>query len=231
MISIKSLTVRYGSTPVLCELNLALAEGQVHGLIGRNGAGKTTLLEAMYGFVRPATGILLFHHAPLRRTDIGYLPAQEFFYPKLTGYEHLAIFRSGQPVFDVEAWNRVFEVPLERLIETYSFGMRKKLALMAVLSLDRPVLILDEPYNGLDLEANQILARLLRGLAATKKTVIVTSHVLGSLTEACDAIHLLANGRVACTFGAREFNTIEARLLGGEAAGKLDLVQRLLRNP
>lgn len=228
MIAAEGLVVRYGTTPVLTGLDLVLEEGRVHGLVGRNGAGKTTLLETLYGFVRPSAGRVLFRGAPLRRSHVGYLPAAELFYPRLTGREYLAVFRSSAPGFDVEGWNRVFDLPLGRLVETYSLGMRKKLALLGVLSLGRPVLVLDEPYNGLDLESNQLLAHLLRTLAEGGTTVLVTSHVLGSLTHGCDAIHLLAGGRILRSFARAEFGDIEAHLLDDGTVAKLALIRALL---
>lgn len=228
MISIEKLSVRYGSTPVLNGVDLVVEGGQVHGLAGRNGAGKTTLLDALYGFVRPSGGVIRFRGEPLRgRQVVGYLPAQSFFYPKITGREYLGVFRAGGD-FDVAEWNRVFDLPLDRLVETYSLGMRKKLALLGVLSLGRPVLILDEPFNGLDLETNQILTRLFRELSDAGQTVLLTSHILASLTTGCDAVHLLSAGKIERTFRAGEFDSIEASLLDGEIAGKLELVRRLV---
>lgn len=228
MISVEGLTVRYGSTRVLNGVELAAAGARVHGLIGRNGAGKTTLLEAMYGFVRPKSGTMRFRGEPLRRHHIGYLPAESHFYPKITGREHLGIFRPGGGGFDAEGWNRVFELPLDHLVESYSLGMRKKLALMGVLALARPVLVLDEPFNGLDLETNQILLRLLRELAGAGSTVLVTSHVLGSLTGGCDEIHLLSAGRIARSFLPPDFGSIESSLLDGETVRKLESIERLV---
>jgi len=228
MISIEGVTVRYGSTPVLAGVELAAAEGRVHGLVGRNGAGKTTLLDTLYGFVRPASGTIRFRGEPLRRRHVGYLPAESHFYPGITGREYLGVFRSGGRGFDVEAWSRVFELPLDRLVETYSLGMRKKLALLGVLALARPVLILDEPFNGLDLETNQLLLRLLRELADAGSTILVTSHVLGSLTGGCGEIHLLSAGRITRSFLPPDFGSIEEALLDRETLGKLASIERLV---
>jgi ABC-2 type transport system ATP-binding protein len=228
MITVDGLTVRYGATTVLSGVSLSLPEGRVHGIIGRNGAGKTTFLEAVYGLVRPAAGRVLRGDEPFRREDAAYLPAQPYFYPQLTGREYLAVFRPTPRLFDVDGWNEVFELPLDHLVDSYSLGMRKKLALIGVLSLGRAVLLLDEPYNGLDLETNQVLARLLRALAAAGRTVLVTSHVLGSLTDGCDEIHLLAAHRFARTFGPGEFAGLGEHLLDSDTALKLERVGRLV---
>jgi ABC-2 type transport system ATP-binding protein len=228
MISVEDLKVVYGRHVVLAGLDLKLEPGRVHGLIGRNGAGKSTLLDTLYGFVSPAAGRMLYRGMPLRRGHVGYLPASNHFYPMLTGREYLRLFRSRRPEFNIEGWNELFELPLDALIERYSLGMQKKLALLGVLSLGRPFLVLDEPYNGLDLETNHILGRLLRELAAGGGTVLVTSHVLGTLKDGCNAVHLLASGRILRTFRPHEYGQLEENLLDEETARKLERVQGLL---
>lgn len=229
MLSIEGLVAGYGPKTVLDGVNLRLDEGVVHGLVGRNGEGKTTLLDALYGFVPPRAGTVRFRGRPALPTDIGYLPTRNFFYPRITGREYLAVFRSRNPTSDVEGWSRVFELPLDGYVETYSTGMQKKLALLGVLGLDRPVLVLDEPFNGLDLESNQLLGRLIRTLAESGRTVLLTSHILESLTRTCTRIHLLAGGRIAGSFAEGEFGALEERLLTGATAGKMRLVERLVR--
>jgi ABC-2 type transport system ATP-binding protein len=231
MLSIDSLEVRYGAAVVLRGLSLELEPGQVHGLMGRNGEGKTTLLDAVFGMVHPRAGSIHLRGAPIRSCDVGYLQAHTFFYPRITGREYLRIFQSRHPAFDVEAWSQILELPLDRLVERYSAGMQKKLALLGILSLDRPVLLLDEPFNGLDLESNHLLGRLLRMLAVSGKTILLTSHILESLTRSCDRIHLLASGAVAGTFHPGEFDRLDALMLSGATGEKLDLAHRLLAHP
>jgi ABC-2 type transport system ATP-binding protein len=217
MLSIERLVVRRGAVEVLRGADLALEPGRVHGLVGRNGAGKTTLLDALYGFLAPAAGTVSFDGRPALPTDIGYLTTENFFYPRITGREYLGLF-AARHAFDVEGWGTLFELPLDRFVDAYSTGMKKKLALLGVLSLGRPVLALDEPFNGLDLETNRLLARLLRMLAAEGRTVLLTSHVLESLTSTCHRIHLLDAGRIAGSFGADEFGRLEDELVRGDAA-------------
>jgi ABC-2 type transport system ATP-binding protein len=231
MLSIDSLEVRYGAAAVLRGLSLELEPGQVHGLIGRNGEGKTTLLDAVFGLVHPSAGSIRYRQEPLRSCDVGYLQTRNFFYPKITAREYLRIFQSRHPTFDVEAWSQVLDVPLDRLVERCSAGMQKKLAFLGILSLDRPVLMLDEPFNGLDLESNHLLGRLLRMLAERGKTVLLTSHVLESLTNTCDQIHLLAGGAVAGTFHPAEFDSLDALMLSGVVGEKLSQAHRLLAHP
>ncbi len=226
MLSIERLVVRRGAAEVLRGVELALEAGRVHGLVGRNGAGKTTLLDALYGFLAPAAGAVTFQGRPALPTDIGYLTTENFFYPRITGREYLRLF-AARHAFDVEGWSALFELPLDRFVDAYSTGMKKKLALLGVLSLGRPVLALDEPFNGLDLETNRLLARLLRMLATEGRTVLLTSHVLESLTSTCDRIHLLDAGVVSASFGADEFGRLEDELVRGDA-GRVGRMRELL---
>jgi len=228
MITATGLELRVSSRLLLGDATFRIAPGDRVGLVGRNGAGKSTLLDTLYGFVSPAAGRMLYCGMPLRRGHVGYLPASNHFYPMLTGREYLRLFRSRRPEFDIEGWNELFELPLDALIERYSLGMQKKLALLGVLSLGRPFLVLDEPYNGLDLEMNHILGRLLRELAAGGGTVLVTSHVLGTLKDGCNAVHLLADGRILRTFRPHEYGQLEESLLDEETTRKLARVQGLL---
>ena len=221
----------YADTPVLEAVDLALAPGLVHGLVGRNGAGKTTLLDVIAGFLAPVSGAVTMRGRPLGTEDVAYLPTELHFYPRITGREYLGVFRAAPPspaTFDADGWAAAFEVPLDRYVEGYSAGMRRKLALLGALALDRPVLLLDEPATGLDVEANQLLGRVLRSLAARGRTVIVTSHVLESLTTTCDRVHLLAAGTIAASYGPGEYHALAGDLLSDSVTRRLALVDALL---
>jgi ABC-2 type transport system ATP-binding protein len=227
-LTIERLVVGYGPHVVLSELDLVLRGGTVHGLVGRNGAGKTTLLETLAGFLRPRSGAVKLDGPSPTLRDVGYLPMESYFYPRITGREYLSLFRGEGARFDADAWGSVFELPLDRFVDDYSAGMRKKLALLGVLSLGRPVLILDEPANGLDLESNLVLGALLRELAAAGRAVLVTSHVLESLTAVCDEIHLLDGGRIVHRATRSDFPALAGHLLTAESEAKLARMRSLV---
>lgn len=227
MLSLEHLTVAYGSHVVLEDLNLTLDAGQVYGLVGRNGAGKTTLLETVYGFVPARSGLILLDGVVPTPKELGYLPMEGHFYPRITGREYLSIFQARSPDFDADEWSSIFEVPLDRYVDGYSTGMKKKLALLGTLSLGRRVVLLDEPANSLDLESNLLLARLLRALAESGRTVLVTSHVLESLA-ACDWIHVLDERRIALSVPRPRFAEVEGHLLTQRSEAKLERMRKLL---
>lgn len=205
MFTIEGLSVGYGAKAVLRELSLATDTGTVLGVAGYNGAGKTTLLDAIYGLVDAPREAFALDGETLNRTRVAYLTSQNFFYSGITGRDYLELFAHRNPRFDIARWQKVLPLPLDDLTETYSAGMRKKLALLGVLALDKPLVLMDEPFNGLDMESVSVLHLVLRTLARRGGTVILTSHIMESLTSACDAIARLRDGRIERVYAREEF--------------------------
>lgn len=212
MLHLQNLSVFYNQTAILKELNLAIQKGTVHGLVGLNGSGKTTLFNTLYGLLKYEKGKILFDNKPLITNDIAYLETQNYFYSFLTGGEYLEIFKTQNPSFDIRSWNYLFQLPLNQFIDEYSTGMKKKLVFIAILSLDKPILLLDEPFNGLDMESNQQLKLIIRQLREKGKTILITSHIMESLTSICDEISYLKDGKIEFTAPKNEFEGLENRI-------------------
>jgi ABC-2 type transport system ATP-binding protein len=221
MLNFKNLSYSYGSKNVLNNLNLSLEKGKVHGLIGLNGSGKTTLLNCLYCFIKPKSGEILWNGLRIQRKDISFLETQNFFYSNLTGREFLSIFPNPKDEFDADAWKDLFDLPIDEMIESYSTGMKKKLALLCIVKLDRPIIVLDEPFNGLDLETNHILEKMISILMKKGKTIIITSHILGILHTVCDEIHWLKNGIIEKNFAQNEFQDIDNQLFKDSEVDKI----------
>jgi len=218
MIIIEDLNVSYErGKSVLKDLSLSLPEDNIHGVVGLNGSGKTTLLNTMFGLKKQDSGTIMYGDNVLNKKDIAYLVTDNYFYPNITGNEYLGLFKNVN--FDTEKWNKVFKLPLDELIENYSSGMKKKLAILGTLKQDKPILILDEPFNGLDIETVRVLREILLKLKENGKTIIITSHILETLTNLCDYIHYLEGGIILNSkdksgfksFEKEIFNTIKAR--------------------
>jgi len=214
MLRIENLSVSYGPHLVLDNLSLALPLHQVHGLAGMNGAGKTTLLHAMAGFVKSTSGKISYETSALKRTDLSFLATENFFYSYITGREYLELFEVPVSSTGIEEWNRIFSLPLNQQVEGYSSGMKKKLAIIGVLRQNKPLVVLDEPFNGLDLEASRMLSLIIARLKEQGSTVIITSHILGSLTGICDQIHLLHNGKIRFSRDKMHFDLLEKEIFG-----------------
>ena len=227
MFEIKNLDKSF-QQPVLKDLSLSLPKGQVHGIVGLNGAGKSTLLNCIAGLLQMDAGEILFDGQPLERKQIAYLETNNFFYSRITGKEYLDLFKISNPNFPIDDWNELFELPLKKLIETYSTGMKKKLAFMGVLCLDKPFMMLDEPFNGLDLETNQKLRLIIEKLRAQGKTVLVTSHILETLTSNCDTISHLFEGVFEDTLSKENFGGLEEQFFKLQQDRSGGLIDRLM---
>jgi len=230
MIEVSNLSKAYGAQQVLRNVSLRLRQASIHGLVGANGAGKTTLINCLYeletsytGTIRETTGLALRQHT-------GLLPYEPYFYPRLTGREYLEFCQQarGRAVPDFAGWNSLLELPLDQYADEYSAGMRKKLALLSLLVQDFHYLILDEPFNGLDLEANLLLREILRRLRQRGCGILLTSHILGAMTEVADEVTVLVAGQVQRHYAATEFGTLEADLLDAMHQSKLQHLDKLM---
>jgi ABC-2 type transport system ATP-binding protein len=208
MITIENLSFSYGKIPVINHLSWQLETGQIHGLVGLNGAGKTTLFNLMAGRLKPSEGSILLKDKLMQQQNCGFMETNSQFYPMITGQEYLDIFRLKNPGFDFAAWNRIFKLPLKEVVDNYSTGMQKRLSLMGIISLNREILILDEPFNGLDFEAFRLVQQIVPLLAARQKTIIISSHIPESLTAICNSISLVSNGNIAFKITKPEFDKL-----------------------
>lgn len=208
MLKIKNVGFSYGEKQVLRNFSLELKAGNIHGILGANGAGKTTLYQIIYGLLLPSTGEVIFPDKSFDTSQIGYLETEPRFYPYMKGAEYIELLSHGNPTFDVDQWNEIFKLPLNKLIDTYSTGMKKKLALLGIITQDKPIMLLDEPFNGLDLETVESLHLILRELKKKNKIIVLTSHILEVLKINCDKISFLHKGSVQRTFNKPDFNNI-----------------------
>ena len=209
MFTIEGLSVRYGKFSVLSDLNLTIQTPSVFGLVGLNGAGKTTLFNALTGIVNYSARRIDFNGTALDYSRIAYLESDSYFYPDITGNDYLRVFKRKYTKFPIESWQEIFGLPLEQPVEHYSAGMKKKLALLGALALDKELLLLDEPYNSLDLESVQILQVIIVRVKEIGKTVILSSHILDSLIPVCDSIGILSSGRIEKVYSSSDYENLQ----------------------
>lgn len=224
MFTINDLSFAYGKNLVLNNLSLNIDAGQVHGIVGLNGSGKTTLFNLTYGLLKPKTGSINWNDGILHRKQISFLETKNYFYSNITGREHLQLFSTDNK-FKIDIWQDLFKLPLDELIENYSTGMKKKLAILSVLKLNKPILLLDEPFNEIDLETSRIIMILLEKLKEKGKTILVSSHILETLTNTCDFIHHLENKGINKSYKKPEFVSLEQNIFRdfeNEAKQKID---------
>ena len=217
MITIDALTVRYGSLTVLDGLTMHLSERAVHGVVGVDGAGKSSLLRAVYGIITPDSGSVTRAGHPLRRRDMAYLEDEPRFYDGVTGRDLPDLTAhchpSSDPSSDPAPYVRLFALPVDRPIAAWPAGMRKKLALTVALMQRKPLLLLDEPFDGLDAQSLYTVRQLIAQCRDEGSTVLVTSQRLATLEPLCDDIRLLDEGRVTAEYRRGEY---------ARAAGELE---------
>ena len=226
MITIDSLTVRYGSLTALDGVTMHLAERAVHGVAGASGAGKSSLLNVLYGLVAPDGGAVSRAGHPLRRRDIAYLEGRQRFFEGLTGRDMLDMAARWRTLEDPVDAAREFRLPLDRPIAAWPAQMQRKLALLLVLTQRKPLLLLDEPFRELDTGSGLVVQELLRRRRSEGSTILLTSRELAPLEALCDDIRILDKGRITAEFRPGE-STRAAKTPEETDAGKLEELLRL----
>ena len=203
----RGLQKRYGSRVALAGLDLSVPSGVVYGFLGPNGAGKTTTMRLLTGLITPDAGTIEVLGRPFGRRDrhrlfdVGALIESPSFYPYLSGRENLrALAATGAPTRSGRVEELLELVGLrERArdkVQGYSLGMKQRLGIAAALLSDPRLLLLDEPANGLDPAGIVAMRSTLRHLAATGKTVFISSHILGEVQQLADVVGIIASGRL-----------------------------------
>ena len=211
MIKIESLSKSYGSNQVLSNINLTFEKGKVYGIVGENGSGKTTLFKCITG-IEKYDGIIFSDLQPLK-DNIGYLQTEPFYFSKITGREYIQLLCNARSKKIENLDNKnIFELPLDQYASTYSTGMKKKLALTAILLQENQYYIFDEPFNGVDIQSNIIILDILRELKEIGKTLIISSHIFSTLNDICDEIHLLKNGQFCKKVYKEDFEKLEQEM-------------------
>jgi ABC-2 type transport system ATP-binding protein len=210
MLELRGVTKRYTGIPVVSDVSFIAASGEVTGYLGPNGSGKSTTLKMITGLIESSEGEILFNGVPIMRNRIahkqrlGYVPEEPHLYPHLTGAEYLEMVGQLRGIPDREVTNKTAgflrllgltgdrDVP----ISSYSKGMRQKILLAAALLHNPDLVLLDEPFSGLDVNSALVLRGLIRELAARGKVVLFSSHELDTVERVSSRIVILHKGRV-----------------------------------
>jgi ABC-2 type transport system ATP-binding protein len=241
------LTKKYGGFVALDGLSLVVERGQILGFIGPNGAGKTTTIKILVGLARPTGGSASVAGADCVREArklkrlVGYMPDTFGSYDNMRVREYLDFFGAAFGMPRRERVRRIEEVMdttgsaymKDRYVESLSHGMRQRVGVARTLLHDPPVLILDEPANGLDPQARIEMRELLLRLAEMGKTLLVTSHILPELSRICQRVAIITKGRLRAfgtldeiTRSVRQVRTIEVLLA---RADQIDQATQVLR--
>tara|TARA_B100000795_G_scaffold28614_1_gene18911 strand:- start:316 stop:996 length:681 start_codon:yes stop_codon:yes gene_type:complete len=224
MIKIKKLTKFYGEKQVLNSIDLEFKKGKVYGVVGENGAGKTTLFKCISG-LENYKGNISSDYTKLK-DQLGLLLTEPFFFSKITGKEYIQLLANARQkdLTNIEDKN-IFDLPLKQYASTYSTGMKKKLALTAILLQENNVFILDEPFNGVDIQSNLIITEIIKRFKKLEKTVIISSHIFSTLAETCDEIYLMKNGEIVKKVEQADFNKLENEMKEFTVGNRIDKLE------
>lgn len=236
MIEVQHYTKRYGRHEAVSDLSFQVRPGELFGLLGSNGAGKTTTIRALVGLTRPTGGRVRVAGydvwtEPLQaKRAFGYIPDRPYLYGKLTARELLRfvarLYEVGDADREISRWLDLFRLTDfgNELVETYSHGMRQKVAIIAAMLPDPPVLIVDEPMVGLDPHAARQVRELFRAHADRGHTVLLTTHSLPLAEAVCDRLVVLDRGRVLAAGTMSELRTQTGTAAGGVAGESLERI-------
>jgi len=239
MIEVNGLTKRYGKTLAVDRLSFRVEPGVVTGFVGPNGAGKSTTMRMVLGLDRPTAGAATVAGRPYRELahplrQVGALLDASAVHPRRSAYDHLLSLARSNAI----ARGRVGEV-LEtvglagvagRPARVFSLGMRQRLGIAAAMLGDPPVLLFDEPINGLDPEGIAWIRSLMRAFAAEGRTVFLSSHLMSEMEDTADRLVVIGRGRLVAETSVADFvasgTRAEVRVVAPQAEALADSLTR-----
>ena len=210
MLEIKNVTKKYGNKVAINNISFTVDDGEIFGFVGPNGAGKTTLIKAIVGIHGIDEGDILINGTSILEDDIScksitaYIPDNPDIYLNLKGIEYLNFISdiysvpSEERTVLIQKYADIFDLTpnLGDLISSYSHGMRQKLVIISALIHKPKLLVLDEPFVGLDPKSSKILKDIMKELTINKTTIFFSSHVLEVVEKLCDRVGIINEGKI-----------------------------------
>ena len=224
MLELRSVSKRFSGVVAVDEVSWSAGAGEVTGYLGPNGSGKSTTIKMITGLIDPTSGEILFDGEPIRRDPIGfkrrvgYVPEEPHLYAHLSGSEYLTMVAqlrdlpSGPTAARIDELLRLFALYGDRHapISAYSKGMRQKVLLIAALLHNPDLVLLDEPFSGLDVSSALVLRSLIEELAARGKVVLFSSHELETVERLCSRVIILHRGKIVADDSVERLRTLMA---------------------
>ena len=222
MLELKGVTKRFLGITAVDNVTFTARAGEITGYLGPNGSGKSTTLKMITALIEPSNGAILFDGQPIQRDLIGYkqrmgyVPEEPHLYAHLSGLEYLVMVGQlrnlpARPTADrIDGLLRLFGLHGDRHspISAYSKGMRQKILLSAALLHNPDLILLDEPFSGLDVNSALVLRDLIRALAARGKVVLFSSHEMEIVERVCSRVVILHKGRVVANDSIEQLRTL-----------------------
>jgi ABC-2 type transport system ATP-binding protein len=224
MLELRNVYKRFSGIPVVQDVSFTARAGDVTGYLGPNGSGKSTTMKMITGLIDLSAGGIVFEGKPIQddliafKQRMGYVPEEPYLYTHLTGHEYLTMVAQLRTLPPKEAAAKIDGL-LHLLalhgdrhvsISSYSKGMRQKVLLAAALLHNPDLILLDEPFSGLDVGSALVLRSLIQELAARGKTVLFSSHELETVERICSHIVILHRGRIVADDSIENLRTLMA---------------------
>jgi ABC-2 type transport system ATP-binding protein len=222
MLELRDVCKDFSSIPAVRKVSFCARAGEVTGYLGPNGSGKSTTMKMITGLLEPRSGTILFEGRPIREEMIGYkqrmgyVPEEPYLYSHLSGSEYLVMvaqlrnLNARMAGERIDGMLRLFGLHDDRYapISAYSKGMRQKILLAAALLHNPQLVLLDEPFSGLDVGSALVLRSLIQELAARGKVVLFSSHELETVERICSHVVILHKGRIVADDSIERLRTL-----------------------
>jgi ABC-2 type transport system ATP-binding protein len=224
MLELRNVYKKFSGIPAVDDVSFVARAGEVTGYLGPNGSGKSTTMKMITGLIEVSGGTILFEGKPIRddliiyKQRMGYVPEEPYLYTHLTGHEYLTMvaqlrnLQAKQSAEKIDGLLRLLTLYGDRhvSISSYSKGMRQKVLLAAALLHNPDLVLLDEPFSGLDVGSALILRGLIQELAARGKVVLFSSHELETVERICSHIVILHHGKIVANDSIEHLRTLMA---------------------
>jgi ABC-2 type transport system ATP-binding protein len=222
LLELRNVHKRYSSIPAVEAVSFTAKTGEITGYLGANGSGKSTTMKMVTGLIEPTSGEILFQKKPIRedlmayRQRMGYVPEEPHLYTHLSGLEYLVMVAQLRDMNRKAASDRIhgllhlFGLHGDRdvSLSSYSKGMRQKILLSAALMHNPELILLDEPFSGLDVGSSLILRSLIQELASRGKVVLFSSHELETVERVCSHVVILHHGKIVADDSIANLRTL-----------------------
>ena len=238
VLSLQNVVKKYGDFTAVKDVSLSIPKGAIYGFLGPNGAGKTTTLRMILEIIKPSSGsisILGGNSALAARDRIGYLPEEKGLYKKMKVWAIIQYFAMLKGMEKKAARARAFELLekyglkdfAEAKVESLSKGMGQKVQVLSAVAHEPELVILDEPFSGLDPVNQKVLEELIHDMAGNGQTVIFSTHVMEHAERLCDHILLITRGEKIFDGTVKEAKALMPRRVIVETSAQLDSLQAL----
>jgi ABC-2 type transport system ATP-binding protein len=228
-LELRNVSKRFSGIPAVDDLSFSARGGEITGYLGPNGSGKSTTMKMITGLIETTSGEIFFDGRPIRgdllgfKQRMGYVPEEPYLYSHLSGLEFLTMVGQLRDLPAKPAADRGFSEKIDGLlhllslhgdrhaaISSYSKGMRQKVLLSAALLHNPDLLLLDEPFSGLDVATGLVLRSLIQELAARGKVVLFSSHELETVERVCSHVVILHRGKIVADDSIERLRTLMA---------------------